>query len=327
MFMLLSQTLLFGCLAIGSLVAVASFFYGAHLGRRLGHVPFVKRRERWAIGLYGGDTPFSLQPLPDVANPVLTADDVTDVDADFVADPFMIQVEDTWYMFFEVLNSTRQVGEIAVATSSDAQSWTYGQVVLREPFHLSYPKVFAWEGALYMLPETRGASSLRLYRSTDFPTQWQCVATLLSEPVDDATPFFWEGRWWMFAGVWFDTLRLFMADSLLGPWTEHPKSPLLKGNLRTARPAGSVIIQNGFPVRFTQDCEEAYGTRVRAFRITTLTESDYEEVPVAEGEPILAGSNGWNRYMHHLDLHQTDVSTWLACVDGYTGQRHFKLGI
>jgi hypothetical protein len=44
----------------------------------------------WAIGLYCGATPLSLQPAHAASNPVITAADVTDVPALFVADPFMM---------------------------------------------------------------------------------------------------------------------------------------------------------------------------------------------------------------------------------------------
>ena len=44
-------------------------------------------------------SPFPLQPLPGIKNPILTAADVTDVDASIVADPFLFVEDDIWYMF------------------------------------------------------------------------------------------------------------------------------------------------------------------------------------------------------------------------------------
>jgi hypothetical protein len=38
-----------------------------------------------------------------------------------------------------------QEGEIGLATSEDGLKWDYKQVVLNEPFHLSYPYVFEWQ--------------------------------------------------------------------------------------------------------------------------------------------------------------------------------------
>src|SRR5687767_12269213 len=118
----------------------------------------------WSIGIYTGDSPFQLRAPANHVNPVLRNTDVTDVRAEFVADPFMLQKDERWYMFFEVLNHETQLGVIAVATSDDGFKWTYEQVVLSEAFHLSYPYVFEWKGDYYMTPETLGATAVCLYK-------------------------------------------------------------------------------------------------------------------------------------------------------------------
>ncbi len=51
-----------------------------------------------------GDSPWSIAPAKEASNPVMTWKDVSDVPAVSVADPFMIKVKDTYYMFFEVEN-------------------------------------------------------------------------------------------------------------------------------------------------------------------------------------------------------------------------------
>ena len=111
----------------------------------------------WSIGIYTGDSPFRLREVAN--NPVLRNTDVSDIEAEFVADPFMLRTDDRWYMFFEVLHRETQRGVIALATSDDGFNWKYEQVVLEEPFHLSYPYVFDWQGERYMVPETLGASA------------------------------------------------------------------------------------------------------------------------------------------------------------------------
>src|SRR5205823_5834432 len=125
--------------------------------------------------------------------------DVRDVRAYFVADPFMLRDPDGWYMFFEVLNRASQRGEIAFATSRDALRWRYQRVVLAEPFHLSFPYVFWWRDAYYMVPETFEAHSVRLYRAAPFPETWRHEQDLLVgyEYVDPCV-FMWDSRWWMY---------------------------------------------------------------------------------------------------------------------------------
>lgn len=89
----------------------------------------------WSIGVVSGPDPFHLQAptrhslhFPCLRNPVLTCAAVTDVNASFVADPFLYlpslsDTDDNWYMFFEVKNVDRSLhrrhGQIAVAISQD----------------------------------------------------------------------------------------------------------------------------------------------------------------------------------------------------------------
>ena len=93
----------------------------------------------WSIGIYDGTSPFSFGPSQEVDNPVLTHNDVSDVPAAIVADPFMLRRDHTWYMFFEVMNRQTRKGEIGLASSENGMKWTYQHIVLAEPFHFLIP--------------------------------------------------------------------------------------------------------------------------------------------------------------------------------------------
>jgi hypothetical protein len=297
------------------------------------YVPAPAHDVNWSIGIYTGESPTLLGPPAGFPNPVLTRDDVTDVSAAFVADPFMIRVGGDWHMFFEVMNGQTGLGEIGSATSQNGMRWTYRQIVLAEPFHLSYPLVFEWEGDYYMVPESYQAGAIRLYRAAPFPHRWSCVGELMrGEYLADATLFHHESRWWMFtdtsSGFQNDTLRLFYADALLGPWCEHPRSPIVKGNPCLARPAGRVHADAGRLIRLTQGCQPYYGTEVRAFEITQLTTTRYQEREMAAGPILRPGGAGWNACgMHHMDAHPLADGRWVGCVDGWFCEairRHLK---
>lgn len=288
----------------------------------------------YSIGIYSGDSPLTLSQIDDVRHPVIRAADVSDIEAMFVADPFLLRRGSTWYLFFEVRPTARadpsRNGVIAYATSEDqGRTWEYGQVVLREPVHLSYPCVFEWEGQVYMVPESREAREVRLYRATDFPTTWEQATVLLRGDLTDPSPFYYQGSWYMFAesvtpgSRWKGlranpVLRFYFADDPAGPWEEHPASPVVSGDARVVRPAGRVI-SNGPAslLRFAQDKREHYGAAVHAQEITTLTREKYQERPVVP-QPLLAGSGeGWNAHgMHHIDAQATE-SGWIAVVDGW----------
>ena len=272
----------------------------------------------WAIGIYRGSSPFDL--YPGSTNAVLTAADVHDARADFVADPFLLRRDGWWNLFFELLDRDTGRGAIGLADSDDGRAFTYRQVVLREPFHLSYPFVFEWEGEVYMTPEALDAGGVRLYRATRFPLEWAPVATLVAGRLADPTVFRHDGRWWLFAcgaPTTHDDLRLFLADRLEGPWREHRQSPLIAGDRRSARPAGRPVFHDGAWHRFAQDCHPVYGSRVRAFRIAELTPDRYTET-LCLPDPVLAPvGRGWNgRRMHHVDAHLDAEGGWIACVDG-----------
>lgn len=277
-------------------------------------------RQEWAIGMYTGVSPLAWQPVP--GNPILTRQQVTDVTAAFVADPFMLQIQGLWYLFCEVLEPHLDRGLIGLATSPDGLQWQYQQIVLAEPFHLSYPYVFAWQGEYYMVPESYEAGAIRLYRAQPFPTSWTYVTTLLHGPyLVDPSLAYYQGRWWLFTDTspsrQHDTLRLYVAEQLCGPWHEHPCSPLLAGDGHRARPAGRVLVRQDRLMRYAQDCDPIYGQRVYAFDIA-VTPTTYQETQRGQGAILEGSGAGWNAHgMHHLDPHCLPNGHWLACVDGF----------
>jgi hypothetical protein len=281
----------------------------------------------WSIGLYGGTSPFGLTPANGVRNPVLSRVHVSDVPAAFVADPFLLRTAGAWHMFFEVMNRRTSKGEIGLATSANGRDWSYREIVLTEPFHVSYPYVFEVENEYYMVPESCQANSVRLYRAVRFPTQWSVIGTLLDgRDYVDPSIFRIDERWWLFAGhgtppLRADVLRLFHAERLEGPWREHRASPLAERNIRATRPAGRVLVLGNRVVRYAQDCFPFYGTRVRAFEIVELTTETYREREIRES-PVLQGTGrGWNAGgMHHIDLQPLGNERWIASVDGWVRQ-------
>jgi hypothetical protein len=276
----------------------------------------------WSIGIYHGSSPFSLAPHPDVKNPVLTHEDVTDFPACFVADPFMIHESGTWYMFFEVMNDAG-IGAIGLATSSGLIKWQYRNVVLSEPFHLSYPYVFKWEDDYYMTPETLAPETVRLYRADPFPSRWIPVADLVPGRLADPSLFRYRDRWWMLAcGTPYrhDSLRLYESDHLTHGWFESSASPLIENDRRIARPAGRVTSYQGGLIRFAQDCYPHYGARVRAFSMNGFPGLPHMEVELPQPVLLPEPDAGWaSSGMHHVDPHLVSTGEWVACVDGSRG--------
>ena len=287
----------------------------------------------WSIGIYDlQDDGRSLILSGSEGNPVLTAADITDMPARFVADPFLIQEQGTFYLFFEVLGVDR--GVIGLATSTDGQRWRYERIVLKEPFHLSYPNVFKWKEDYYLIPESLADRSVRLYKAIHFPDGWQFVKPIITDrPLVDSTVLTHQGLLWLFSSSPDNqNLYLFYADRPEGPWREHPGSPIVSGNSRDARPAGNILDTGDRLIRFSQDSQEygeKYGKAVRGFEILTLTREEYRERPL-EDNPLLKESGvGWNATgMHQVSAWPVSRGRWIAAVDGKrrSGQYLFCLG-
>ncbi len=272
----------------------------------------------WSIGIYEGFTPFNLVDPEDISNPVLTGKDVVDIDARFVADPFMLSKNGKYYMFFEVLNRETNQGDIGYAESTDWKHWEYRKIIIDETFHLSYPYVFEWDDDYYMIPESYNDLSVRLYKAASFPDKWEYVGNLLTGyRYVDPSIFRYNDKWWLFVTTPSnDILNLYYSSNLLGEWKPHPMNPIVKFDKNIARPGGRVITHNDRLYRLTQDDYPSYGIQVFAFEITELTEKSYVEKIVSEKPVVNMTGKGWNAAgMHHVDLHKIG-DKWMAIVDG-----------
>jgi hypothetical protein len=254
--------------------------------------------------------------------------DVTDYrHCEFVADPFLFVTTDgDWHMFFETYRSSQAPGGvISHARSQNGLQWEYDRVVLESEQHLSFPYVFQWRENHYMVPEqgAAGGRTVTLYQANDFPYNWskQCDLISADHRTDDAVLFRWNERWWMLMGD-HDTAStyLYHAESLTGKWTSHPENPVIQGRPFGFRPGGRPIVSEKDIVLFMQDCQSQYGDKLRAFEVTELSVSNFDDRE-CQNSPVLEGSGGtgWNSgRMHHIDPWYVDGRWWCA-VDGGIG--------
>ncbi len=307
------------------IVTVYNYLISLFPVRLANRLLWVDRQMDWSISIYEGSNFLELQPSSVVKNPVISRRDVTDTLTVFVADPFMVRVQNSWVMFFEIFNQKQHKGEIAFAQSNDGYKWNYQRIVLSEDFHLSYPYVFEFEANWYMIPESCEANSVRLYQAKKFPDQWEFVSEILvGDRFVDASILNFNGVWWLFVGVEpregeaCNLLRLYYADSLFGNWVEHPMSPVVNNSLEISRPAGRIRQIGNQPIRFAQDCTVNYGHNVTAIRIESLTKDEYveEKIQVDGAYLFELGTMSCNNVgMHHLDFIMLNSDHYIACVD------------
>ncbi len=242
----------------------------------------------------------------------------------FVADPFGLWRDGRLYLFVEAYDYRSRHGIIEVIQLDGAFSPVRRSVVLREPWHLSYPHVFEADGQVWMLPEAHRSGALTLYRAAAFPNVWKPVARLtLDTPAIDATPFRHGGLWWLAYSPtgpqrWKQgRLHLAFAERLSGPWRLHPGNPV-RNNLASSRPGGTVWMEASTPVLPVQDCTLTYGGAIRQLKFLQLDPERFE----AEASAPLAPPSDVGRYamgLHTLsaagsvtlfDVKRIDRSLW-----------------
>jgi hypothetical protein len=241
----------------------------------------------------------------------------------FWADPFAIEHEGRHFIFFEELHYRTRKGRIAAVEVFEDAAPGEPQVVLERPYHLSYPFLFAWEGSLYMLPETAENGTVELYRCEAFPSCWRRHRVLL-EGIRAYDATLWRGhdRWWMFASVAepgadsSDELHLYWGATPLGPWTAHRGNPVLS-DARCARPAGPLFSRDGKLYRPSQDCSPAYGHAVSINRVDALRDDEYRETAVHRITP------GWRKDV--LRVHTYGGNGRLRVIDCLIGRKR-RLG-
>ena len=183
--------------------------------------------------------------------------------------------------------------------------------VLEREYHLSYPFVFEWNGAYYMMPETAANKTVELYRAKSFPFVWQLEKVLMTDVrAKDATLAEINGTWWMFVSIAEhsipDELYLFSAPSPLGPWTPHHRNPV-KSDVRGSRPAGALFEWNGEVYRPAQDSSGRYGYAISINRVTQLDHDEFQETQVSNILP------NWEKDL--LATHTISIVEDLTVVD------------
>jgi hypothetical protein len=232
----------------------------------------------------------------------------------FFADPFPFTVDGRTFVFVEDFDHRSGKGIISAIPFGESGPIGPPEPVLSEPWHLSYPYLFAHRGEAWMIPESSHARKISLYRADPFPSRWVRDADLIEDiDASDASVVQFGEKWWMFAtvrdelGGVMDSLSLFCAEDLFGPWSPHAANPVLVDSAG-ARQAGQFIQQNGRLWRPVQDCRDGYGRAIGLAEVTLLNGQDYAQVV----HTVLRPNITWpGRRLHTLNRFGK-----LECIDG-----------
>lgn len=201
------------------------------------------------------------------------------------ADPHVVLDNNRHFVFFEEIIRATQKGHIAVAELFPDGTVSDAKTVIERDYHMSYPSVFMVGDTWYMIPETSANKSIDLYRSVEFPFRWELEMTLMEDVrAYDATIFFKDDVWWLFANVsedrrissWDELYLFYSSEFPSSRWEPHPLNPIVS-DCRRARPAGPIIHEDGRYYRPSQDCSRRYGYRLNLNEIVMITKESYSE--------------------------------------------------
>jgi len=298
--LLIAILLLAGCYLIATRQMTVPFFYRFKAGNE------------WKIG-----TIRTVNPLQINKDSIITIDfSINQVrpEVRFMADPFVVEENGTYYIFYEYfpskMNSTW--ADIAVLKSEDLTNWEYLGIVLDEDFHLSYPQIFKINGNWYMIPETSGANEIRLYATDNFPYNWKLKKTLVKDRiVVDATLIVKNDIFYLLAHE-NEKMVLFYSDNIEENWQEHPQSPLRE---QDTRPGGNPVVLNEKITYFIQDHTHGYGTGLISYEIDSISPTFFAD---HRADTVLwrFGDDWAMGGMHQLSSIQLPDGSWFCVVDG-----------
>ncbi|MBT9586194.1 hypothetical protein IV102_22830 [bacterium] len=202
------------------------------------------------------------------------------------ADPFLLEWQGQFWLFFEEFEYLRNKGRLA-ACRLDGSAYT---VVMDRPYHMSYPFPLLYQDRLWMVPESCQNGTVDLYESVTFPHGWRLVRSLL-QAMDavDATLLWENERWWLFTsvrppGVGQRHLEIYSSPDLLtGDWLAHPiNEQRLYHSLsnQSGRCGGAFFRHQGQWIRPAQYSPAYYGQGLAFRELRKLSLEHFAEVGV-----------------------------------------------
>lgn len=184
------------------------------------------------------------------------------------ADPFLYTHQGKTWLFYEKQNLTDMKGTLWCQDLDEPDAKPVK--VLEETFHLSYPQIFRYGRYTYLLPETRNAGEIRLYRCEQFPGRWEKVETLFPLSAVDTTLLKDNECYYMFTYT-DDRLEIYLCE----PEAEHfrlngKKKIYASEPSKKMRPGGAFIREDSKLYRPVQNCSDYYGQELIINEVTRL---------------------------------------------------------
>ena len=194
------------------------------------------------------------------------------------ADPFLYVHQGKNWLFYEKQNLTDMKGTLWCVNLDEPLEKPVK--VLEEAFHLSYPQIFRYGKYTYMLPETKSAGEIRLYRCVQFPGKWEKVETLFDLAAVDTTilqkP---DGNNGYYAFTYTENrLEIYLCRVEEEKFRIISKEKIYASEQsKVLRPGGAFLEEDGKWYRSAQNCGEYYGQELIIHEIDRLDENGFAE--------------------------------------------------
>jgi hypothetical protein len=276
------------------IAAYAQRFFAAMFGKKLRRLGGLE--ERWQVS-------FASSPWREMA--MWRTQVVPNPPGRYLADPFVIERDGRTVCFAEDYDCKTLRGCISVAELAPEGPRFLDRVIV-EPFHMSFPFLFEYQGQLFMCPETSESGQIRIYRCVDFPLKWSFEKAIMTGVrAADTMLFEKDGAWWMLTNIdatgtgdFCSDLFLFRADSPLSEhWTPHAANPVLV-DAACARNGG--LLREGdriYRVSQKQGFDQ-YGAGSQVNEILRLGLDGYEERCVASIRPAFEDGLVGTHHLH-----------------------------
>jgi hypothetical protein len=195
----------------------------------------------------------------------------------WIADPFLFEDNGRHFLFVEQYFNRLNRAGLGVYEIVDGKPIN-NNVIIDNPYHMSYPCVFKYKGNYWMIPESSSNQSLNLYKASEFPLKWEQEKTLIEgRRVVDTTVFVKGNDIYLLSYEKVsDGWQLLLYKLDMDTYSLSKISETIY-NTNIGRPAGRLFEKDGKLYRPAQNCSTKYGESLFIYEVTELSDNSYEE--------------------------------------------------
>lgn len=251
------------------------------------------------------------------------------------ADPFIYEKNDITYIFFEAYDLVKLRGKEGYCILLEDGSCTEPKIIIDESYHLSFPYIFDFNGAIYMMPEMCEDYSIKIYKSISFPDKWAIAEVILPDIFACDSVFVEKfGKRYLLTSEMFHNVPNGQYASC---WVknclyEMEGLKVINHGMRIAegdygiRNAGMPFEHDGVLYRIGQDCRKRkYGKGLVLFKIDSLvpykeeiqwgvTCEEIQSHIKREGNDNLLGVHTYNSSEHYEIIDFSEIRNVPICI-------------